>query len=64
MDATTWIKVIGFTLLTFAMWTIGYICGKVEGHDEDVDTCRKLDLSSNPDSVRRALDVDTRRKGS
>ena len=49
-------------ILTFSYFWIGYICGKTEGYDEDVDTCRKLDLSSNPNDVRRALDVEQRRK--
>lgn len=30
MDATTWIKIIGFIALAFAMYGIGYICGRYE----------------------------------
>ena len=30
MDANTWIKIIGFIALTFAMWGIGYVCGRYE----------------------------------
>lgn len=30
MDANTWIKIVGFTLLTFAMWGIGYVCGRYD----------------------------------
>ena len=30
MDATTWIKVIGFIALVFAMYGIGYICGRYD----------------------------------
>ena len=30
MDAVTWIKVIGFTLLAFGMWGIGYIAGRYD----------------------------------
>ena len=54
-------KIFWLSVLVIAMWVIGYICGKVEGYDEDVDTCRKLDISSNPNRVRRALDVESRR---
>ena len=30
MDANTWIKIIGFIALAFAMYGIGYICGRYE----------------------------------
>lgn len=30
MDATMWIKVIGFTALAFGMWIIGYVAGRYD----------------------------------
>lgn len=56
-------KIFWLSVLTIAMWLIGYICGRLEGYDEDVNNLRKLDLSSDPDRVRRALDVVPRKKG-
>lgn len=26
MDATKWIKIVGFALITFVIWTIVYVC--------------------------------------
>lgn len=55
-------KIFWLSVLVFAYFWLGYLCCKMEGYDEDVYNCRKLDISRHNNSVRSSMDMEQRRK--
>lgn len=57
----TW-KIIWLSVLAISMWVIGYICGKCEGYDSEIDDLRKCNFSDTGSAVFHVMDMESRRK--
>ena len=51
-------KIVGICILVIAMWTIGYICGRVEEREKNGSVAKKLDISRLVSSDNTSMEVE------
>ena len=54
----TTLQIVGICILVVAMWTIGYICGRVEEREKNGSVAKKLDISRLIRSDNTSVDVE------